>query len=91
MDDSDERTADTDRSGTTAFVSALRVRRNAIVGFGIGAIFATLVFARYAYLPDRRYGLAYWLGLAVVLAVGVGLLLTVCLTLVRTYRLARRL
>lgn len=87
--DADE-TAD-GRPGVGAFAAALHVRRNALLGFGLGAAFALAVFVEFAYLADRRYPVAYWLALAFVLAVGVGLLLTLGFTLGSAYRLARRL
>jgi len=80
-----------DASGTAAFLDALRVQRNAAVGFAVGTAFALLVFARFVLLAERQYPLFYWLALAFVLAMGVGLLTALVLTVVRAYRLTREL
>lgn len=72
-------------------VRALHVPRNAAAGFGIGiALAAYLLFGVFEG-PGGQYSPAYYVGLGFVLAVGVGLLLTVLFSLGSAYRLARSL
>lgn len=80
-----------DRPGTAAFLAALRVRRNATLGFALGTLFAVAVFVFFVALPGSRRSPLLYVALAFVLAVGVGLLLTTVFTLGSAYRLARRL
>lgn len=70
------------------FARALSVPRNATVGFGVGA--AVALFLLYGVLegPGGEFSVAYYVALAFVLAVGVGLLVTLVLTLGSAYRLA---
>lgn len=78
------------RPGTAAFAAALDVRRNALAGFGLGGLFAGGVFVLFVGLPGSRRSPLLFVGLAAVLAVGTGLLLTVVFTLASAYRLARQ-
>lgn len=83
------------------FLRALAVGRNARAGFGIGILFASLVFVWFVYIPERPDielpwylavpDVVLWLMLAAVLAVGTGLLLTVTFTLGSAVHLARDL
>lgn len=85
---SDTTPADT---GRAAFIAALNVPRNAVLGFGIGSLFALGVFVVFVGLPGSRYSPLLYVGLGVVLAVGTGLLLTIVFTLITAVRLARQL
>jgi uncharacterized membrane protein YccC len=79
------------RRGTAAFVEALNVSRNAKAGFGIGVVVAIAVFVFFVGIPGSRYSPVLYVALAFVLAVGIGLLLTLVFTLGSAYRLARQL
>ena len=79
------------RPGTAAFLQALHVERNAKLGFGIGVLFAIGVFVFFVAIPGSQRSPLLYVGLAFVLAVGTGLLLTTAFTLGSAYRLARRL
>ncbi|MFC6940418.1 hypothetical protein ACFQE8_10675 [Salinirubellus sp. GCM10025818] len=80
------------RPGTAAFLAALRVRRNAKVGFALGTVLAlallTLVVRGAA---AAQYPVYLYAALAFVLAVGVGLLLTAALTVGVAVRRAREM
>ena len=80
------------RPGTAAFLAALRVRRNAKVGFALGTVLAlallTLVVRGAA---AAQYPVYLYAALAFVLAVGVGLLLTAALTVGVAVRQAREM
>ncbi len=80
-----------DRPGVANVVAALHVRRNAAVGFTLGALFTVFVVYVYVVVPDRPYSLALWATLGFVLAVGMGLLLTAILTLRSALHRAREL
>lgn len=72
------------------FVQALSVPRNAKVGFGVGALLAGFLLYGVVEGPPGQYSVAYYVALAFVLAIGVGLLVTFLLTLGSAYRLAKR-
>ncbi|MFC7235127.1 DUF7536 family protein [Halosegnis marinus] len=78
-----------ERPGTARFAAALGVRRNAAVGFALGALVA--VFLTYGAVtgPQDAYSDAAYVALGFVLAVGTGLLATLLLTVVSAVRLAR--
>lgn len=77
--------------GAGHLARALRVPRNAVAGFGIGiALAAYLLFGVFEG-PAGQYSPAYYVGLGFVLAVGVGLLLTILFSLASAYRLSRSL
>lgn len=78
-----------DRPGTAALVDALAVRRNAAVGFGLGTLLAALLVYGQVTSTGHLYSPLWYVGLGFVLAVGVGLLVTLLLTLGSAYRLAR--
>jgi hypothetical protein len=69
---------------TANFLAALEVRRNAGIGFGIGVVFAAVVFALFG--RGSRY-----LILAVIVALAGGALLAFVLTLVTAWRRIRAL
>ena len=70
---------------------ALRVRRSARRGFAAGAVVALAVFGFFVVLPGTTRPAALYAGLAVVLGVSLGLLLTIALVTWRAVRLARAL
>lgn len=72
-------------------VRALHVPRNAAVGFGIGIALAVYLLVGVFEGPAGQYSPAYYVGLGFVLAVGVGLLLTILFSLGSAYRLSRSL
>lgn len=77
------------RPGVARFVEALDVARNAKVGFAVGLALAAFLTAGAVTGPPGRYPQVAYLALGFVLAVAVGLLVTLLLTLVSAYRLAR--
>ncbi len=78
--------------GTRAFMEALSVRRNAAIGFGLGIGGAAGLLVAVALASGAEtYPLAYYGGLSFVLATGLGLLLTILLTLGSLFALLRRL
>lgn len=78
-----------ERPGVARFVHALRVPRNAKIGFAAGAVLAAVLTVGAVTGPPGRYPAVAYLGLGFVLAVAVGLLVTLLLTLISAYRLAR--
>ena len=69
------------RPGTAAFLAALRVRRNAKVGFALGTVLALALLALVVRgAAAAQYPVYLYAALAFVLAVGVGLLLTALIT-----------
>lgn len=78
-----------ERPGTANFLAALNVARNARVGFAIGFLLAGGLVLLVLRAPGGRYPVAYYVALGFVLAVGVGLLLTLVFTLGSAYRLAK--
>ncbi|RRJ33149.1 hypothetical protein EIK79_03525 [Halocatena pleomorpha] len=84
-----------DRSGTAAFLDALRVARNGKIGIGVGVAFAALMYVVRVFelrgpAPDGVGGPFLFLALAFVLAFGTALLVTIVLTVVSAYRAVRR-
>lgn len=74
-----------------ALENGLALERNAARGFAAGAVVATAVFAFFALVPGTTRPLGLYVGLAGVLGVSVGLLVTLALVGWRAYRLTRRL
>ncbi|WP_049969162.1 DUF7536 family protein [Haladaptatus cibarius] len=84
-----------DRPGVANLIEALNLRRNAIIGFALSALFTVLVYAyRVMFIGEVR-GQAgtplSFLALAVVLALTLGALVTAALTLISVRNLARDL
>lgn len=69
------------------FIRALSVPRNATIGFGVGVLLAAFLLYGVLEGPPGRYSLLYYVGLGFVLAVGVGLLVTLVLTVLAAVRL----
>lgn len=78
-----------ERPGVARFVHALHVPRNAKVGFAVGIVLAAVLTVGTLTGPPGPYPAVAYLGLGFVLAVAVGLLVTLLLTLVSAYRLVR--
>ncbi|WP_255151169.1 DUF7536 family protein [Halorarius halobius] len=78
-----------DRPGTAALVDALAVRRNAAIGFALGTVLAAVLVYGQVTSAGHLYSPAWYVALGFVLAVGVGLLVTLILTAGSAYRLAR--
>ena len=79
-----------ERPGTAAFLAALGVARNAKVGFAAGTVLALALLALVLGSSEAaQYPVFLYAALAFVLAVGVGLLLTVVLTVGVAIRRAR--
>ena len=72
-------------------MAALNVPRNARFGFGLGVALAVAAFVFFVVVPGSQRSPVLYVALAFVLAVGVGLLLTLVFTLASAYRLARQL
>jgi hypothetical protein len=76
-------------------VAALNVRRNAAIGFGVGALVAALLYAYRVGVVGSVQGQAgtplSFLALAFVLALALGALVTALLTVVTALGLARDL
>lgn len=82
----------TDAGGVAADTQAepvLDLRRRVIRGFALGAVLAAAVFGFFALLPGTSRPIGLYLGLAVVLAVSVGLLATIALVAVGAFRVGR--
>jgi hypothetical protein len=69
-------------------VEALRVPRNAALGFGLALAATAAVFALFV-LPGTERPVYLYVGLAFVLAVSLGMLVTALLTIASAVRLAR--
>ncbi|GAA0222471.1 hypothetical protein ACFFQF_08245 [Haladaptatus pallidirubidus] len=84
-----------DRPGVANLIEALNVRRNAIIGFAMSALFTALVYAYRVVFIGEMQGQAgtplSFLALAVVLALTLGALFTAVLTLFSARKLARGL
>ncbi|WP_255194802.1 DUF7536 family protein [Halorarius litoreus] len=80
-----------ERPGTANFVGALRVPRNAKVGFALGIAVALFFVYGAVTGPQGQYSPVAYVGLGFVLAVGIGLLVTLLLTVASAYRLSREL
>jgi len=79
-----------DRPGTAAFLAALEMTRNAKVGFAVGTVLGLALLALVLGSPEAaQYPVFLYAALAFVLAVGVGLLLTVVFTVGVAIRRAR--
>ncbi|MFB6111578.1 MAG: hypothetical protein ABEJ35_03480 [Halobacteriaceae archaeon] len=74
-------------SGLRALVDALAVPRLAAIGFGIGTLFAVGVFVFFVVIPGPDRSPALYLALAFVLALSVGLLVTIVAVAVKAYLL----
>uniref|UniRef100_UPI00300F4CC7 DUF7536 family protein n=1 Tax=Haloarcula brevis TaxID=3111453 RepID=UPI00300F4CC7 len=70
-------------------VAALNVPRNAKLGFALAGLFTAGLFALFV-LPGTARPMGFYVGLAFVLAVSLGGLLTALLTVVSAVRLARQ-
>lgn len=81
-----------ERPGTAGFLAALGVARNAKVGFAVGTVPALALLALVLGSPEAaQYPVVLYAALAFVLAVGVGLLLTVVFTVGVAIRRAREM
>jgi len=80
-----------ERPGVANVVAALNVRRQARRGFGVGVGFALVVFVLFVYLPGSNRPELFYVALAFVLAVSLGLLATAAFVAVAAYRLAGEL
>lgn len=78
-------------SGTAAFIEALRVKRNAAWGVGVGVGFAALVFVFFVVVPGSYRSPLWYVGLGFVLALSTAGLVAFLLTLGRAIRLSRQL
>lgn len=79
------------RHGWAPVAEALRVRRSARRGFAAGAVVALAVFGFFVVVPGATRPTALYAGLAVVLGVSLGLLVTLVLVGWRAVRLVRAL
>lgn len=80
------------RPPTARFLAALRVKRNAAIGFAIGFVLAIALYVFFVAIPGgTRENPALYLPLAFVVAVTVGGLSTLLLTIVTAIRLSRTL
>jgi hypothetical protein len=91
LPDSDPETSP--QSGRQRFVQALEVRRNALRGFWFGIVATVAVYAFFIILPGG-FELGrdlYYVGLALVMAAGLGGLATAVLVALRARRLVKEL
>ncbi len=77
--------------GPARVVAALRVRRNAAVGYGLATVGTVALLSGAAGLPVRQYPPHLAVALGFVLTFAAGSLLTALLTAVTGVRLARSL
>lgn len=88
--DADETVATDDP--TAAFLTALRVRRNGVVGVVSGLLVGLLVYAGFVALPaSTTFPRSLYLPLILVVAFGVAVLVAVVLTAVTAWRQLRAL
>ncbi|WP_458207425.1 DUF7536 family protein [Haladaptatus sp. NG-SE-30] len=82
-----------ERPATANLIRALKVRRNAIIGFTVSLLFTALVYVYRVVMIGEVTGQAgtpvTYLALGFVLALTLGALLTTVLTLFSARRLAR--
>lgn len=69
--------------------TALRIRRNVLVGFGIGTFVAIALYVRYVAIPGAVHAHFYYAGLAFVVAVSLGGVFTAVLVAHRAFELGR--
>jgi hypothetical protein len=81
--------SESSRSPRARFIAALNVRRNAVRGFAFGAVLAVAMLVVFVLVPGTTRSTALYVGLTVVLATSAGALVTVFLTVLSAYRLAR--
>ena len=82
------------QSGRKAFLDALAVKRNAIWGFSFGFAVTALVYILFIVVLSGSFELvrgAYYLTLALSMALGVGGLTTAVLVALRARRLSKEL
>jgi hypothetical protein len=78
--------------GRQALLSALRVRRNALLGVAVGTLFTLGVFLLFVIAPAATVrSPLYYLALGFVLALTTSGLATAVLVAVRAYRLSKEL
>lgn len=77
--------------GAATVVAALRVRRNAVVGYGLATAATVALLSGATGLPVRQYPLHLAAALGFVLAFTLGTLLTVLFVAATGVRLARSL
>jgi len=82
---------DRPESGRAAFVSALRVRRNARWGVAVGLCFTVAVFVFFVVVPGAQRSPLWYIALGFVLVLSTAGLVAFLLTVVRAIRLSRRL
>jgi len=79
-------------TGPGRLLEALDARRNAVVGFAVGALVTAAVFMFFVVLPGATArSPVYYAALAFVLAMALGGLATALLLVYRAYRLSREL
>lgn len=88
-------TNDADRSPFAALITTFELRRNATLGFAAAIVFAAIAYVyRVAGLagpvPDTRGSPVLFLLLAFVLAITLGVFLTLILTIRTAFRIYRR-
>lgn len=79
------------RPGWAPVAEELRLRRSARRGFATGALLALAVFGFFVVVPGTNRPAALYAGLAVVLGVSLGLLVTIALVSWRALYLVRTL
>ena len=81
-----------DRPPRARLVEALKVRQNAKRGFLVGILFAVAVYVYFVAVPGTQvWPPVFYLGLAFVVAVTTGLLVTTLLTALSARHLAKNL
>ncbi|GAB3023700.1 DUF7536 family protein [Natronobiforma cellulositropha] len=81
-----------ERPPTAQFLAALRVKRNALIGLVVGTLFAATLLAVFVLpAPVTRADPMLYVGLAFVVAVTVGAMVAVLLTIYSAVKLSREL
>ena len=79
-----------DRPPKGEILRTLSVRRNAIRGFTAGALFAVALYVVFVVLPGSTFSPVLFVGLAFVVAMTSGAIVTAILVAITAYGVARR-
>ena len=79
-----------DRPPKGEILRTLAVRRNAIRGFTAGALFAVALYVLFVVLPGSTFSPVFFVGLAFVVAMTSGAILTTILVAITAYGVAHR-
>ena len=80
-----------ERPPTAQFLESLEVKRNAMIGIAVGALFTLLVYVFFVVIPGGTQATSYYVALAFVLAVTTAGTVALVLTVYSAIRLSRSL